>query len=129
MHTKSEPVTGSIQIWAIPRSTYELTQNPELSPFTYQLCTSTPWQTGAVRVSTHEVILYVPAGVNLLAAALETLELKKKEAFDYYARQVKEIDEQVQQLLRLAGPSHASPEENEANADALVGDWEPEAAV
>lgn len=105
MLTTKEPVTGTVYVWAIPRSKYDLESNPDATPFRYEICTNTPWQNGAVRVSEHEVTLTVPAGVNLLAAALETLELKKKEAFDSYARQVRQIDEQIAGLLMLSGPS------------------------
>lgn len=105
MLTKKEPVTGNVYVWAIPQSKYALEQDSTLPPFRYEIHTGSPWQNGAVRVSEHEVTLTVPAGVNLLAAALETLELKKKEAFEAYAREVKQIDEQIAGLMLLSGPT------------------------
>lgn len=105
MFTTQQLITGTVYIWAIPCSRYEMEEEPTRFPFRYELHTNSPWQAGAVRVSEHQVTLTVPPGVNLLAAALETLEAKKKEAFDYYARQVAEIDEKIQQLMMITGPS------------------------
>lgn len=105
MLTKKEPVTGNVYIWAVPRGRYEMEADPTINSFRYELHTGSPWQSGAVRVSEHEVTLTVPAGVNLLAAALETLELKKKKAFESYAREIKQIDEQIAGLMLLSGPT------------------------
>lgn len=104
MFTKKEPVTGSVYIWAIPSSQWARENDPTTPPFRYELHTGNPWQNGAVRVSEHEVTLIVPPGVNLLAAAVETLEARKKEAMDTYARTVKELDDQIRGLLMLGGP-------------------------
>lgn len=108
MFTKSEAVTGTVYIWALPCTRYEMEEDPNRFPFKYELHTNTPWQAGAVRVSEHTVTLTTPAGINLLTAALETLEAKKKEAFDYYARQVAELDKEIKQLMLLSGPAHSS---------------------
>ena len=102
MLTKNEPVVGEVQIWAVPRSKYYMNENPTASPFEYQLHTRDPWTTGAVRVCTHEVTLQVPAGINLLAAAVETLEAKIKEAEATFIRTKLELQEQINNLLMLS---------------------------
>lgn len=109
MFTVSESVTGEVQIWAVPRSSYAPKDAP---PFSYQLHAGTmPYQKGAVKVSTQEVTLTVPAGVNLLQAALDTLEDAKKKALETYVEQCKELDEQIQNLRQLTHQPSAEPRE------------------
>lgn len=123
MLTKNESVVGEVQIWAVPRSKYYMEQHPSESPFEYQLHTRDPWTTGAVRVCAHEVTLQVPAGVNLLAAAVETLEAKIKEAEATYLRTKLELQEQINNLLML---SH-SPAQRED--DVLEGGVDDETSI
>jgi hypothetical protein len=100
MYTKSEQVTGEVEIWAIPRQAW---QDPTDPPFRYQIGRSYI-HTGEVKVSTHEVTLTMPAGVNLYLAAMETLETAKADAFKVYQNKAEEIDKQIKAMLQLAGP-------------------------
>ena len=109
MFTVSESVTGKVEIWAVPRSQWA---DPSDPAFSYQLCAGTmPYQKGAVKVSTQEVTLTVPAGVNLLQAALDTLEDAKKKALETYVEQCKELDEQIKNLRQLSYQPSAEPRE------------------
>lgn len=99
MFTVSESVTGEVQIWAVPRSSYAPKDAP---PFSYQLHAGTiPYQDGSVKICTHTVTLEVPAGVNLLQAALDTLEDAKVKAREAYMEKVRSLDVQIQNLRQL----------------------------
>lgn len=99
MYTKSEQVTGEVEIWAVPRQLWDPKDAP---PFKYQIGRS--YYTGEVKVVTHQVTLEVPAGVNLYMAALETLEGAKAEAFKAYQQKAAEVDRQIAELRLLAAP-------------------------
>lgn len=99
MFTVSESVTDKIEIWAIPRYQWADKSEP---PFSYHLYAgTTPYQEGAVKVSTQEVTLSVPAGINLLQAALDTLEDAKVRAREAYMEKVRSLDVQIQNLRQL----------------------------
>jgi hypothetical protein len=100
MFTKSESVTGNICIWAIPRQSWDSKEAP---PFSYRLYSSDtkPYTDGSVKVATIPVTLSVPAGINLLQAALDTLEDAKVEARKTYMDAVHRLDEQIKGLQML----------------------------
>lgn len=102
MYTKSEQVTGEVEIWAVPRQAWDPKDAP---PFKYQIGRS--YYTGEVKVVTHQVTLEVPAGVNLYMAAMETLESAKNEAFKEYQQKAAEVDRQIAELRLLAAPTPA----------------------
>lgn len=99
MFTKAELITGTIEIWARPRKFYDTEGD---SPFIYEL--RRPYEDGEVKVATHEVSLAVPAGVNLVEAALETLKAKKTEIQAKADDEMAKVDKQIQSLRLLAAP-------------------------
>lgn len=117
MYTKTEQVTGEVEIWAIPRQAW---QDPTDPPFRYQIGRSYI-HTGEVKVSTHEVTLTLPAGVNLYLAAMDTLETAKADAFKEYQKKAEEIDKQIKSLLQLAGPATYGHGDEPAAYDDLEG--------
>jgi hypothetical protein len=97
--TKAEPVTGDIDIWAVPRSQYADKNDP---PWHYELrAGSRCWTTGAVLVNTVPVTLTVPAGLNLVSKAIETLKKEKAEKYDSYLKEIADLDQQIEQLQML----------------------------
>ena len=109
MFTVAETVTGEVQIWAVPRSSYAPKDAP---PFSYQLHAGTiPYQEGAVKVCSHHITLEVPAGINLLQAALDTLESAKVAAHETYINKCRELDKQIQNLRQLTHQPSAEPRE------------------
>lgn len=99
MYTVSESVTGKVDIWAIPRSEWAPKDNP---PFSYALYTGTvPYQDGAVKVHSYDVTLEVPAGINLLQAAMDTLEDAKVKARETYMEQIRKLDQQIKNLQMI----------------------------
>lgn len=97
IYTKEERVSGEVAIWAIPNDGF----GDDKRPFKYELHTGRCWITGAVQVTSYQVSLSVPAGINLVEMALRTIEDAKKSKWDEYLREVKDLDEQKQRLLLL----------------------------
>lgn len=92
--TEATDVEGEVSIWAIPRR-YPSEDNPQ--PFDYKII-NYAYEQGAVKVVTHNIKLPVPAGINLFEKALDTLEAAKETAHQAYMEQIRNIDEQIQQL-------------------------------
>lgn len=110
MFTKYEKVEATAQIWAIPRQSWEPAENP---PFSYRLyCNGSPYTDGAVKVADAPISAFVPEGINLLQAALETLEDAKVKARQTYIEQCAKIDKQIEGLRQLTyqAPSAESVE-------------------
>ena len=79
MKTKQEAIKGSVQIWAMPRTEWEIKQlveggEAEPLPFSYQIRTQSPWTDGAVNLHEAEVTVMLPPGIDLLKKAIDTLE-------------------------------------------------------
>jgi len=96
-YTKLTPITRTIKIWAIPKSFPE----PGEEPFTFEVRTDRPWATGAVMIHEEDVTLIIPAGINLIAKAVETLEQAKREKTDDYVRDLKDLDRRIDDLKLL----------------------------
>lgn len=112
MFTKSESITGNICIWAIPRQSWESKEAP---PFSYRLYSegANPYIDGSVKVTTIPVTLSVPAGINLLQAAMETLEDAKVQARKTYMEAVHRLDEQIKGLQMLTHQPEPATHEGE----------------
>lgn len=105
--TKGETKRETMDIWAIPRDARYYTRDEiQQGPFEYSLrrVGDIPWSAGAVKVNTIEVGYTIPAGINLLQKAIETLEEKKSKAYEDYLDNVRELDAQINQLKLLAPP-------------------------
>lgn len=100
IYTKEDTATGIVAVWAIPRSKWASDDKP---PFTYELHTRNPYESGAVKVVEHEVTLRVPAGENLVAKAVSTLEEEKNDALKAYLATVEELNLRISQLKLLTG--------------------------
>jgi len=108
MKTKNTTFTQTVGVWAIPKSSYQIEQNPDAEPFDFQVQTGMAWQNGAVKVHEEPITITVPEGINLTAKAIETLELAKAELYGSLKEQIKEIDNQIRTLSLL---EHITPEE------------------
>lgn len=108
MKTKRQYVKGPVSVWAIPKSSWERVEGEDA--FRYVIKDSTPWESGAVKVCTQEVELVVPAGIDLLARAVETLQEKQRAVLAEAHRQNTEYEEQIKRLLMIG---HDKPEVKE----------------
>jgi hypothetical protein len=119
MKSSAQSVAGKVHVWAVPK-------NPDYDdmsgdPFTYEVTSSGSyhWKTGAVCVHDQDIIVEVPAGIDMISKAFETLNAAKVQAqFDYNQRII-EIDKQIHQLLRLTHQPEVKPEDNDHD---LVGE-------
>ncbi len=100
IYTKHEIVNETVAVWAVPRGPYDAVDSP---PFSYKFQRS--YRDGEVKVCEQLVSIAVPAGINLIVQSIETLELKRKEAFDTYQELSNKITTKINQLKLLSGPS------------------------
>ena len=106
MYTEQTEVTSKASIWAIPKSEssiqYELQDNPGVVPetFFYKIYAgySTPYESGAVKVHEFEVVAFVPAGINLVEKAIETLESEIKTIKADAYESVTKLEARIQSL-------------------------------
>ena len=116
MKTKLTEVKGQVYIWAKPLSQYDYDRaqeegvNPE--PFTYELSTQNyMFGDGNVNVTSEEVMLVLPAGINLIAKAIETLEDAKSKAHTELNDRLRELDAQIEKLQFITFVPQAEEEE------------------
>ena len=106
-YSRAERVTGTVQIWAVPRSKWDADDAP---PFTYEISKS--YRSGAVMVSEQTITLEVPEGINLVECAMQTVTKEYNDEVDRLARQsldaLQDYNEKISQLRLLAGPSRDS---------------------
>lgn len=98
MKTTEETNSYPVSIWAIPKSNYAADDAP---PFSYELRTDRPWQSGAVEVFATEVTITTPAGVDLLTKSIETLEAAIEEVKTNAFEEVHRLQQQINNLLQL----------------------------
>ncbi len=126
MITEETKFTQNIQVWAIPASAWTLENYPEEPPFKMQVRTDKPWDTGAVMVHEEELDVVVPAGIDLNAQAISTLEDAAKEIQKETADRLAEIKKQIQSLLCIEHqPEEVDLEQDLANRESP--DWASEA--
>ncbi len=119
--TKDTEVKGDISIWAVPRRGAE----PDEDPFEYELFTegNKPWRDGAVKVNTLPVTLMVPAGLNLVQKAVETLKEAQNEILKDANEKVAELEARIGELALL---THQEPPNDDRTVDPAPlsdGDW------
>ena len=108
--TTDEKCTGQVSVWAIPNSDYDPTDE-ESTPFRYELKEGAHhWRDEAIRVSTEEITLNVPSGINLVQEAIITLNSKKEKAREEYMETCKRMDDLISQLQLIT--HQPNPEEN-----------------
>ena len=101
MKTKKTEFKQKVGIWAIPKSSYQIEQNPDDEPFDFQVRTDKPWINGAVQVHEEEISMTVPEGIDITMKAIETLNAAKVELQASLNSQIAEINGQISNLLRL----------------------------
>lgn len=99
MKTVDELVEGKMQVWAIPDK-YPDEGEP---PFRYVVRDNigSPYQDGAVMVKEQDVTIRVPAGIDLLEKAIETLKGEIKTTRADAEVRVNNLQEQINNLLLL----------------------------
>ena len=99
MKTKAESVSGKVSIWAVPTSEFDREYHKK-GAFEYQLFAGTaqPWRDGSVQVVEHDVVLPVPAGVDLVMAAVETLFAAKAEVMAHAVKECEKLDKKIKEL-------------------------------
>ena len=109
--TEETPVSQILQVWALPHSKWHRESFPEEGPFHYQMRTDEPYGNGNVLLCEEKLTITVPAGIDLGAKAVETLEEEvrrvRKEANDKCTT----LQEQINSLRLLA---HMPEEEDDS---------------
>lgn len=105
--TEKEEVTQELGVWAVPSSSVPG------RPFEYDIYHSVSyhWRDSAVFVGAVTVTVPVPTGVNLLAKAHETLDLKEVNALESYTQRMAGIA-QERKGLALLGYSPTTTDED-----------------
>ena len=99
MKTEETVIKYDISAWAVP-SEYEDTGK---LPFRYitKLGNDTPWQDGAVKLHKRELALVVPAGIDLLEKAIETLKGEIQKTRAEAQVKVEKYEKHMESLLQL----------------------------
>jgi len=114
MYTVETKVWADAAIWAIPKTVealkYENRVNPDgtiSEPFIYKIYAgyNTPYDSGAVKVHEFEVVATVPAGINLMEKAVETMrrEIDSIRAESY--NEVTKLEKRIQDLMYITNHS------------------------
>lgn len=101
MKTEKTELTQSLKIWAIPQSKWHRENYPDDPPFYYAVRTDTPWGDGAVLVHEEDIVLTVPAGIDLTLMGIKTLQEAQAEIRAEAQRKFDELQEQIDALLLL----------------------------
>lgn len=107
MKTERTSVKTALAIWAVPS---ECVDEGEL-PFRYVVKAEgiTPWQDGSVKVFECEQTLFVPAGIDLLQAAIETLKGEIQKTRAEAQKKVENYEKQMDGLLLLSHMPSKTP--------------------
>lgn len=107
--TKPEHVLGTAYIWAVPLHSWEITEEDRADGrlFKYQLSTSPDlYIQGSVRVHEFPISAVVPAGLNLVEKAVETLESSIAKKREEFLKEEADLKDQIKKLLLLAAPTN-----------------------
>ena len=110
MKTTNEVVKGIAYIWAVPKTEWALKREVELNdgvmdgicPFTYDITDSkSDWRNNTVLVHEFDIAGVVPAGIDLVLKAVETLRDKIVEIQAEADKKVAELEEQIKNLALI----------------------------
>lgn len=96
MKTKETEVTGSVTVYAIPSGKKD-------APFDYKIYDDTCDLSSEHRIKVHstEIVIILPAGINLVEKAIETLEEKRAKAREEYYREDTRLQNEINKFLQL----------------------------
>ena len=98
---------GNIELWAVPRSTWEVTpDSPATHEYKMYIAPGKPYQTEAVLVKTTTFIMPYEelTQTELTTTAVENLEAKAKEVRLEAAQELATIQNRIAELLALPAP-------------------------
>lgn len=99
--TEKSEHTGQISIFARANTRYDPEDENSL-PWFYEFATGTThWNSKAVLIVTHDLTLPIPAGINLVQKAVETLHAKIAEKKAELAKDVAELEAEISKLSLL----------------------------
>jgi hypothetical protein len=99
--TKETECTGEVSVFAKPNDFYN-PNDPEDQAFTYILREGTShWNDRCVLIVTHPVTLPIPAGVNLVEKAVQTLHNKIAEKRAELAQDIAKLEEEIAKLTMI----------------------------
>ena len=104
--TVEETLTQTLKIWAVPNKDYD-PKEEDSRPFRYEVRKGglydydKPYQEGAVEVAETDVTVTVPGGVDLVWAAVQTLERARKEAREEWYKKDQEFLEAIDSLKMI----------------------------
>lgn len=110
MRTTETIVRSKAHIWAIPKAEYKLKLELEeadgdisqITPFEFEITSSeSNWRDAAVHIHEFDVAGIVPAGIDLVLKAVETLRGKIATVQAEAAKEVKKLEEQIKNLALI----------------------------
>ena len=110
MKTTNEVVKGKAYIWAVPKSEWTLKQEVEenegvmdgICPFQYDITDSkSDWRNNTVLVHEFDIAGVVPAGIDLVLKAVETLRDKICEIQATADKEVAKLEAQIKNLALI----------------------------
>jgi len=116
MKSSNVSVTKPVYVWAIPKNPDYDDMEGDLFKYEFGNSGSYHWHNAAVCVYEQDVTIEVPAGIDMLGKAVETIDAKIVQAEVEFNNRVSELNKQKQQLLFL---TH-QPENNDHD---LVGEF------
>ena len=104
--TRETTVTGEIEVWAVPKTSWEMEQEVAEGeeypiPFKFKLSTGKLWTDGAIKLHTQDISVVCPGGIDLLASALATLREEKEVERRAFEKRIVELDQKIQSLAML----------------------------
>ena len=100
--TEETPVTETVQLWAVPHSSWHRENYPDDNPFYFSMRTDEPYGDGNILLDEQEVTLTVPAGIDFREKAIETLENEVQKVRREAKERCEALHEQINKLLLLA---------------------------
>jgi len=101
MKTENISVTNTIYVWAVPKNPDYDDMSNGLFKFELSNSGGYHWKDTAICIHQEDVTLDVPAGIDLLGKAVDTIESKIVAATAEYEKKVAELKHQLSGLLQL----------------------------
>ena len=110
MKTQLTKVDGKAYIWAVPKGEYtlgqEIRENGDsmvgICPFKYDVtCNESDWRSDSVLVAEFDIVGTVPAGIDLVLKAVETLRNQIVTIQAEAEKEVAKIEEKIRKLALI----------------------------
>jgi hypothetical protein len=113
-------VTDTVQVWAVPKFAYTDDENKATGKWEFKITDGNPYASGAVKIHQGAVTIEIPHEVDLVEAAIKTVEQEITDARLAHYQKIQDLEKRLKALQALTYQPEERTEEGVTHNGARV---------